>query len=107
VDITFGTNNMGMDLYAVLAEVDGTDAPLTCCFMPAFGDNCKGKLAADPRATIDLLYQFLRHSAGLDPGFFKLGRGSSEILAICHVWRYSFGCLNESNFGPGNLNPDS
>jgi hypothetical protein len=82
IDATFGTNNMGMDLYAVLAEVDGTGVPLAYCFIHIFRDNCKGKRTADPGATIDLLCQFLRplQAAGLEPSFF------GEIFAIRSVW---------------------
>ena len=32
MDATFGTNNAGMDMFAVLAEVEGTGVPLAYCF---------------------------------------------------------------------------
>jgi hypothetical protein len=60
IDATFGTNNMGMDLFVVLAEVDGTGVPLAYCFMDVFNDNSRGVRRADPRATTHLLDLFLR-----------------------------------------------
>ena len=33
MDATFGTNNIGMDLFAVLAEYDGTGIPIAYCFI--------------------------------------------------------------------------
>ena len=32
-DATFGTNHTGMELFAVLAEIDGVGIPLAYCFV--------------------------------------------------------------------------
>ena len=37
IDATYGTNNSGMDLYAVLAEVDGTGVPIAYMFVNRSG----------------------------------------------------------------------
>ncbi|KAK9342808.1 hypothetical protein V1522DRAFT_424705 [Lipomyces starkeyi] len=57
IDATFGTNNMAMTLYAVLAEVDGTGVPLAYCFMDTFKDNSHGVRRAEPGATTAILDQ--------------------------------------------------
>jgi hypothetical protein len=41
MDSTFGTNNGGLSLFSVLAEVDGTGAPLAYCFVEIFKSNSK------------------------------------------------------------------
>ena len=88
MDATFGTNNTGMHLFAVLAEVDGTGIPLAYCFMDVFNDNCQGIRRADPGATTALLDQFLRplRDAGFNPTFFGTDKDLSEIAAIGQVW---------------------
>src|SRR6516164_4784086 len=87
IDATFGTNNMGMDLFVVLAEVDGTGVPLAYCFMDVFTDNSRGVRRADPGATTHLLDQFLRplRKAGFNPTFFGTDKDFSEISAIRQV----------------------
>ncbi|PVH96191.1 hypothetical protein DM02DRAFT_688395 [Periconia macrospinosa] len=88
IDATFGTNNMGMHLFAVLAEVDGTGISLAYCFMDVFKDNSKGVRQADPGATTSLLEQFLRPlcAAGFNPIFFGTDKDLSEIAAIRQIW---------------------
>ncbi|EGU82050.1 hypothetical protein FOXB_07435, partial [Fusarium oxysporum f. sp. conglutinans Fo5176] len=88
IDATFETNNIGMHLFAVLAEVDGTGIPLAYCFMEVFKDNSKGVRQADPGATTSLLDQFLRPlcAAGFNPIFFGADKDLSEIAAIRQVW---------------------
>jgi hypothetical protein len=88
MDATFGTNNTGMHLFAVLAEIDGTGIPLAYCFMDVFNENSHGIRRADPGATTALLDQFLRplHDAGFNPTFFGTDKDSSEIAAIGQVW---------------------
>ena len=44
IDATFGKNNAGMDLYAVLAELDGTGVPLAYLFVEK--DNSTGPAPA-------------------------------------------------------------
>ncbi|KAN0070534.1 hypothetical protein V8E54_011403 [Elaphomyces granulatus] len=41
MDSTFGTNNGGLSLFSVLAEGDGTGAPLAYCFVEIFKNNSK------------------------------------------------------------------
>ena len=69
IDVTFGTNNTGMDLFAVLAEVDGTGIPLAYGFMDVFKDNSQGVRQVEPGATTNLLDQFLQPlcEAGFNP----------------------------------------
>ena len=88
MDATFGTNNMAMDLFAVLAEVDGTGVPLAYCFTQVFQDNDRGVCRAEPGALTSLLEQFLRplQSFGFNPTFFGTDKDSSEISAIRQVW---------------------
>ena len=87
MDATFGTNNAGMDLFAVLAEVDGTGVVLAYLFVgmtPSDGD----KRRTDPGALTSLLEQFLRRiqMAGFDPVFFGTDKDASEIAAVKLVW---------------------
>ena len=59
MDATYGTNNMGMELFAVLAGFDGTGVPLAYCFVDVFEDNRKGERNAEPGAIIGILSLFL------------------------------------------------
>ncbi len=88
VDATFGTNNAGMDLFAVLGEVDGTGVPLAYCFVGIYKDNAKGARLAEPGATTAILDQFLRplQASGFNPTFFGTDKDFSEIEAIRQVW---------------------
>ena len=88
VDATFGTNNMAMTLFAVLAEVDGTGVPLAYCFVDTYKDNNKGIRHAEPGVTTAVLDQFLRplQASGFNPTFFGTDKDFSEIVAIRQVW---------------------
>jgi MULE transposase domain len=88
MDATYGTNNTGMQLFAVLAEVDGTGIPLAYCFIDVFNDDSHGTRRADPGATTALLNQFLRplRDAGFNPTFFGTDKDLSEIAAVGQVW---------------------
>jgi hypothetical protein len=63
MDATYGTNNKGMELFAVMAEFDGTGVPLAYCFVDVFEDNGKGERNAEPGAVIGILTQFTEISA--------------------------------------------
>ena len=66
MDSTFGTNNAGMSLFSVLAEVDGAGIPLGYCFTKSTDSG------SEAGAQTVLLVQFLqpfRH-AGFMPTFF-------------------------------------
>ncbi|KAA8641707.1 uncharacterized protein ATNIH1004_011843 [Aspergillus tanneri] len=78
MDSTFGTNSGGMDLFAVLAEVEGTGAN------PAQ----KKPIRADPGATTYILQQFLERlkNFGFNPRCVAIDKDSSEIAAVTAVW---------------------
>ena len=88
MDATFGTNNAGIDLFAVLAEVDGTGVPLAYCFVEIVENNNKGERRAIPGAISGILCQFLQHlrALGLDPTFFGTDKDTSEIFAVRQIW---------------------
>lgn len=87
MDATFGTNNAGMDLFAVLAEYDGSGIPLAYCFVQKMPSE-SGVSGADPGALSNVLTQFLSHlrNLGLNPTFFGTDKDRSEIFAIKQVW---------------------
>ena len=60
MDATYGTNNKGIGLFAVLARFDGTGVPLAYCFVDVSEDNRKGERNTEPGATIGILFLFLR-----------------------------------------------
>jgi hypothetical protein len=84
MDATFGTNNAGMDLFAVLAEVEGARVPLAYCFMEVFENDVKGERHAMPGATSSVLCQFLQplRLSGLNPIFFGTDKDMAEIFAV-------------------------
>lgn len=88
MDATYGTNNSGMELFTVLAEVDGTGTPLAYCFVqkrpPAEGQAQQ----ANPGALGRILEQspLPLKDAGFQPAFFGTDKDQSEIGAIQMVW---------------------
>ena len=84
MDATFGTNNVGMDLLAVLAEVDGTGVPLAYCFVEVMPSNDSTKQTADTGALAHILQQLSQRIrlAGFDPAFFGTDKDASEINAV-------------------------
>ncbi|CAK7565191.1 MAG: hypothetical protein SEPTF4163_003101 [Sporothrix epigloea] len=83
MDATYGTNNAGMDLFAVLAEVDGAGIPLAHLFLETVqGDD--GSSNARPGAITVVLSRFLQtlRDAGFNPTFFGCDKDLSEIKAI-------------------------
>jgi MULE transposase domain len=86
MDATFGTNNAGMDLYAVLAEVDGAGIPLAYLFLEV--QVIDGTRRADAGAVTHVLDQFLRRTraSGFNPTFFGVDKDTAEISAIRQVW---------------------
>ncbi|CAK7275564.1 hypothetical protein SEPCBS119000_006746, partial [Sporothrix epigloea] len=86
IDATFGTNNAGMDLFAVLAEVHGTGVPLAYLLLEkkfAGRTNARGT-----GAIIAVLVRFLEDikKAGFNPTFFLCDKDPSEIAAISEVF---------------------
>ena len=86
MDSTFGTNNAGMDLFSILAEVDGKGIPLAYCFtqMSNWGASSS---RSDAGAQINL-DQFLRplRELGFRPTFFGVDKDTAEISAVRQVW---------------------
>ena len=74
-------NNAGMNLFSVLAEVDGAGIPLAYFFI-------KPGCMADNGAQTNLLDQFLRHfrHSGFMPTFFGVDKDTAEISAVHQVW---------------------
>lgn len=60
INATFKTNNIAIDLFAVLAEVDSTGVLLAYCFTELFRDNSRGIRRAESGALTAILEQFLR-----------------------------------------------
>ncbi len=87
VDATYGTNNAGMQLFAVLAELDGTGVPLAYLFLETL-PLADGSKNTDRGALTHVLEQFLTpvKAAGFDPTFFGCDKDTSEIAAIQQVW---------------------
>ena len=88
MDATFGTNNAGMDLFAVLAEVDGTGVPLAYCFVYVIPSDDGKTKKADAGALTHVLQQFLQRIrlAGFNPTFFGTDKDASEISAVRLSW---------------------
>ena len=84
MDATFGTNNAGLDLFSVLAEVDGTGVALAYCFVGIADETRR----AQPGALTNILQQFLGRirQAGFSPTFFGTDKDQSEINAVQQVW---------------------
>ncbi|KAE8238675.1 hypothetical protein A4X13_0g8421 [Tilletia indica] len=81
LDATYGTNSSGHDLFAVLAELDGTGVPLLYLFM-----DTKDMLGDGRR--IEILVEALRilKGMGLSPQFVGCDKDQAEINAIQTVW---------------------
>lgn len=84
IDATYGTNNAGMDLYAVLAELDGTGVPMAYLFVKK--DRLTG--TAPTGAITQILVKFLRplQERIIAPLFVGCDKDRSEINAIEQVW---------------------
>ncbi|KAA8641710.1 uncharacterized protein ATNIH1004_011846, partial [Aspergillus tanneri] len=86
--------NGGMDLFAVLAEVEGTGVPLAYCLVellkppPQANPAQKKPIRADPGATTYILQQFLERlkNFGFNPRCVAIDKDSSEIAAVTAVW---------------------
>lgn len=89
MDSTFGTNNLGISLYAVLAELDGTGVPIAYCFLGTILAESSAAVARrDPGATTAVLQDFLKSLAvaDFDPKFFGTDKDFAQISAIQSVW---------------------
>jgi hypothetical protein len=93
MDSTFGTNSGGMDLFAVLAEVEGTGVPLAYCLVellkpPQAKSAEKKPIRADPGAMTYIIQQFLERlkSFGFNPRCIAIDKDQAEIAAVTAVW---------------------
>ncbi|KAJ6093841.1 hypothetical protein N7499_003172 [Penicillium canescens] len=93
MDSTFGTNSGGMDLFAVLAEVEGTGVPLAYCLVellkPPQANLAEGKpVRADPGAMTYIIQQFLERLKifGFNPRCVAVDKDPSELAAVTTVW---------------------
>ncbi|KAJ5982326.1 hypothetical protein N7451_012426 [Penicillium sp. IBT 35674x] len=93
MDSTFGTNSGGMDLFAVLAEVEDTGVPLAYCLVelikpPRDKSAEKKPIRADPGAVIHIIQQFLARlkCLGFNPRCFAIDKGPAEIAAVIATW---------------------
>lgn len=88
IDATYGTNSSGMELYAVLAEFDGTGVPL--CYMFVEKTPVSGTSASRPgdAGMTGIVHQFLVpvREPGLRPTFFGSDKDQCEIRSIATVW---------------------
>ena len=88
MDATFGTNSAGMDLFAVLAELDGSGIPVAYCFLDKTATKKQGTSQSIPGSTTSILVQLLQRvkSLGFNPTFFTTDKDQAEISAIRQVW---------------------
>ena len=79
---------LGMNLFAVLAELDGTGVPLCYLFAGTKSSNQGSKSFEVSGATTRILEQFLEplKDAGFNPSFFGCDKDNAEISAIQNVW---------------------
>ena len=88
IDATHGTNNSALNLYAVLAEHDGTGVPLAYLFV----GNARDASPVDSAigAATNIFEPFLRGlqsvNSQLNPTFFGCDKDFSEINAIRQVY---------------------
>ncbi|KAI1001077.1 hypothetical protein K3495_g7120 [Podosphaera aphanis] len=83
IDATYGTNNAGMELNAVLAELDGAEAPMAYLFVEK--NNSFG--TSSPETMTQVIYQFLRALDNLGVNaFVDCDKDKFEINAIEQVW---------------------
>ncbi|KAF5175078.1 Atp-dependent dna helicase pif1 [Thalictrum thalictroides] len=87
IDATYGTNSAGCDLFAVLAEFDGTGVPLAYLFLEK-SMLTQTSTSVAPSKMTQILHQFLSPllNRGFSPSFFACDKDRSEINAIQQVW---------------------
>ena len=85
IDATYGTNSAGSDLFAVLAEFDGTGVLLAYLFIEKSVENSTPRV---PGKIAQILDQFMRPllHLGFRPSFFDCDKDRSEIKPIGQVW---------------------
>jgi hypothetical protein len=88
MDSTYGTNSGGLDLFAVLAEVEGVGIPLAYCLVAVLESPEKKRPHADPGAMTHILQQFLEciKGFGFNPRCIALDKDTAEIAAVTTIW---------------------
>ena len=87
MDATFGTNHSGMDLFALLAEFDGSGFPLGYFFVETISvERDRPSVAGALAGIIEQFLQVFKDS-GLNPSFFGVDKDLSEIAAIKKVFK--------------------
>lgn len=93
MDSTFGTNSGGMDLFAVLAEVEGTGVPIAYCLVelmkPSQDKSAEKKpIRAAPGAMTYIIEQFFKQLKcfGFNPRCFAIDKDPAEIAAVNAIW---------------------
>ena len=87
IDATYGTNNSALNLFAILAEHDGTGVPLAYLFL---GNSSQSSpVDSVVGAKIDIITQFLRglqSCSSINPSFFGCDKDQAEIAAIRNAY---------------------
>ncbi|KAF5137854.1 hypothetical protein E5D57_001633 [Metarhizium anisopliae] len=93
MDSTFGTNSGGIDLFAVLSEVEGTGVPLAYCLVellkPPKSQQAETKpVRAHPGAMTYIIQQLLLRlkDFGFNPRCVAIDKDPAEITAVTTVW---------------------
>lgn len=82
---TYGTNNVGAELSAVMGKLDGTGTPLAYLFKTRSIPRSEGRTERQEEGSmIELLSLFLTElqSYGFNPTFFGTDKDASEIAAV-------------------------
>lgn len=99
IDATFGTKNAAMDLYAPLAELDGTRVPMIYFFVKKNKMTGSGSAGTIPQALTTI---------SLTPSFVGCNKDKFKINAIQHVWpsarvRRMLGAVQKTISGFGRI----
>lgn len=84
MDETYGTNNAGQGVFAVLAEYDGAGNPLAYLLVDIYRPDTRGEMTAESGSIIGLLSQFISElkNASLQPLFFHVDKDPAEAAAV-------------------------
>jgi hypothetical protein len=82
IDATFGTNSAGLELYGVMAEIDGAGFPLAYCLLTTASATNLGKR----KDALTAWLKSLRDKYNLKPKFFHTDKDMAEIGAAQSTW---------------------
>lgn len=87
MDATYGTNSSGAELFAVLAEVDGSGVPICYMFVEKQGLTQPGRRSSENVMTsiIMQMLSFLK-DLGIEPRFFGTDKDQAELNAVGAVF---------------------